>query len=103
MSETRRYLRAVRAAMQMVIDDQLLDQTLGLLARRWDIPILRQPEVAKQTLRDYIASWMASGVLMETSPDRWTRIYAECSPVGLVPTGLDPAPWFTNDLLIDPP
>jgi NitT/TauT family transport system substrate-binding protein len=85
--------------MQMVIEDNSLDRTIEMLGARYDIPILGQPELAKQTLRDYIASWQANGALLETAPDRWDRIYTETVAVGLVPAGLDADAWFTNDLL----
>lgn len=95
-----RYLRAVRAAMESVIADESLDKTLEMLGSEYDIPILRQPEVAKETLRSYIASWQANGgPLLETSPEKWTGIYQESVSVGLVPDGQDPSAWFTNDLL----
>ncbi len=64
----QRYLRALRDAQQMVIDDTELDTTLEMLGEAYEIPILDQPEVAKQTLRDYIASWQANGTLLETDP-----------------------------------
>jgi NitT/TauT family transport system substrate-binding protein len=94
-----RYLRAIRAAMQMVIEDNSLDRTLDMLGARYDIPILADRELAKQTLRDYIASWQANGALLTTSAERWNRIYDETVGVGLVPAGLDAAAWYTNDLL----
>lgn len=93
------YLRAIRAAMQAVIEDNSLDRTLDLLGSHYDIPILGQPELAKATLRDYIASWQANGELLQTVPERWERVYAESVGVGLVPAGLDPGEWFTNDLI----
>jgi NitT/TauT family transport system substrate-binding protein len=96
----QRYLRAIRAAMEQVIADESLDKTLEMLGSEYDIPILRQPEVAKETLRSYIASWQANGgPLLETSPERWAGIYEESVLVGLVPAGLDPAEWYSNDLL----
>jgi NitT/TauT family transport system substrate-binding protein len=96
----QRYLRAIRAAMEQVIADEPLDETLELLGSEYDIPVLDQPEVAKETLRTYIASWQANeGPLLETPADEWTAIYAEAVGVGQVPAGLDPTAWFTNELL----
>ena len=96
----QRYLRAIQAAMEQVIADESLDATLEMLGSEYDIPILRDPEVAKETLRTYIASWQANGgPLLATSPQKWASIYDESVAVGLVPSGLDPAQWFTNDLL----
>jgi NitT/TauT family transport system substrate-binding protein len=96
----QRYLRAVRAAQESVIADQSLDATLETLGSAYDIPILREPEVAKETLRQYIASWQAGGgQLLETSPDGWASVYDESVAVGLVPGGLDAKSWFTNELV----
>jgi NitT/TauT family transport system substrate-binding protein len=96
----QRYLRAVRAAMESVIADESLDATLEMLGSEYDIPILRDPELAKETLRTYVASWQANGgPLLANSPEKWAGIYDESVAVALVPGGLDPAQWFTNDLL----
>ncbi|WP_214405628.1 ABC transporter substrate-binding protein, partial [Pseudonocardia lacus] len=95
----QRYLRAVRDAQQMVIDDTELDKTLEMLGSQYDIQILDDPELAKATLRDYTASWQANGSLMQVAPDKWGQVYQESVSVGLVSAGLDPAGWFTNDLL----
>jgi NitT/TauT family transport system substrate-binding protein len=96
----QRFLRAVRAAQESVIADQSLDATLEKLGSAYDIPILREPEVAKETLRQYIASWQAGGgQLLEISPDAWATVYDESVTVGLVPGGLDASSWFTNELV----
>ncbi|HLU54505.1 MAG TPA: ABC transporter substrate-binding protein [Pseudonocardia sp.] len=95
-----RFLRAVKAAQESVIADQSLDTTLQTLGDAYDIPILREPEVAKETLRTYIASWQAGGEgLLKISPSAWSRIYDESVAVHLVPGGLDASAWYTNDLL----
>ena len=96
----QRYLRAIRAAMESVIADQTLDATLESLGSAYDIPILREPEVAKETLRQYIASWQAGGgQLLETSAQGWASVYDESVAVGLVRDGMDASTWFTNELV----
>jgi NitT/TauT family transport system substrate-binding protein len=96
----QRYLRAIQAAMDSVIADESLDTTLEMLGSQYDIPILRDPELAKETLRTYILSWQANGgPLLQTSPEKWATIYDESVAVGLVPGGLDASAWFTNELL----
>jgi NitT/TauT family transport system substrate-binding protein len=95
----QRFLRAVRAAQESVIADQSLDVTLKALGDAYDIPILRQPDVAEETLRQYVASWQASGELLRIAPDQWSRVYGEATAEQLVPGGLDASTWFTNDLL----
>jgi NitT/TauT family transport system substrate-binding protein len=96
----QRFLRAVRAAQESVIADKSLDATLKTLGDAYDIPILREPDVAKETLSQYIASWQAGGEgLLKVSPPAWSRVYDEAVTEQLVPGGLDAATWFTNDLL----
>jgi NitT/TauT family transport system substrate-binding protein len=95
----QRFLRAVKASQESVIADQPLDSTLKTLGDAYDIPILREPDVAKETLRQYIASWQASGELLKIAPDQWSRVYDEAVAEQLVPGGLDANGWFTNDLL----
>ena len=95
----QRFLRAVRAAQDSVIADQSLDATLQTLGDAYDIPILREPEVAKETLRQYMASWQATGEPLRIAPDQWSRVYDEAVAEELVPGGLDASSWFTNDLL----
>jgi NitT/TauT family transport system substrate-binding protein len=96
----QRYLRAIRASMEQVIADESLDATLEMIGSEYDIPILREPELAKETLRTYIASWQANGgPLLETPRDKWASIYDESVAVNLVPGGLDASAWFTNELL----
>jgi len=98
----QRFLRAVRAAQESVIADQPLDSTLTTLGDAYDIPILREPEVAKETLRQYIASWQAGGELLRIAPEQWARVYDEAVTEELVPGGLDVSSWYTNDLLPGP-
>jgi NitT/TauT family transport system substrate-binding protein len=96
----QRYLRAIRAAMESVIADQSLDATLEKLGSAYDIPILREPDAAKETLRQYIAGWQAGGgQLLETSAQGWSAVYEESVRVGMVPGGLDAGSWFTNELV----
>jgi NitT/TauT family transport system substrate-binding protein len=94
-----RFLRAVRAAQESVVADTSLDSTLQKLGDAYDIPILREPEVAKETLRQYTKSWQATGELLRIDPEQWGRVYEEAAAEELVPGGLDPNTWFTNDLL----
>jgi NitT/TauT family transport system substrate-binding protein len=83
-----------------VIADQPLDTTLQTLGDAYDIPILREPDVARETLRAYITSWQAGGEgLLKISPSGWSRVYDESVAVQLVPGGLDASEWYTNDLL----
>jgi NitT/TauT family transport system substrate-binding protein len=96
----QRFLRAVRASQESVIADQPLDATLKTLGDAYDIPILREPDVAEETLRQYIASWQAGGEgLLKISPDAWTKVYDEAVTEQLVPGGLDAGAWYTNDLV----
>ncbi|MDD7940370.1 ABC transporter substrate-binding protein [Actinomycetospora lutea] len=96
-----RYLRGIRSAVNAVLADPTGDQTLATIRSRFDFPILRDTELAKTSLRAYSANWQAAGPqnLMRTDPARWQATYAELSTAGVMPGGLAPDPWFTNELL----
>lgn len=97
----QRYLRAVRSAMEFVIADESLDETVRVLKSEYDFPPLDTPEVAKDSLRIYVDNWTANGRenLLRTVPQNWTRVYQEMVEAQLVPTGLQPQSWFTNELV----
>ncbi|GAA4917812.1 NitT/TauT family transport system substrate-binding protein [Actinomycetospora succinea] len=96
-----RYLRGIRSAVNAVLADPSGDQTLATIRSRFDFPILQDTALAKTSLAAYSANWNAAGPqnLMRTDPARWQATYAELSSAGVMPGGLQPDPWFTNELL----
>lgn len=99
--QLRRYLAAIRDAMAFLADDadQGFARTLPLLGSTRQVPALQDADVARTALRAYVAAYTGGGDpnLLVTSPDRWAATYRELAADGLVPPGLDPNPWMTND------
>ncbi|MDT0352172.1 ABC transporter substrate-binding protein [Pseudonocardia charpentierae] len=99
----RRYLLAVREAMQFIADDAPggFAQTKRIIASRYEVPSLTDPGVADDALQRYLASYTApdGGGYLSTSPDRWAVAYEEMAGLGLVRPDLDPSRWMTNQFL----
>jgi NitT/TauT family transport system substrate-binding protein len=98
--QLRKYLAAVKAAVQFVAGDQAngYAETTKCLAD-YEIPTMEDPEVAKAALDQYVESWTAAGdgEIARTVDEQWQTVYDEMSGSGFVPEGLDPAEWYTND------
>jgi NitT/TauT family transport system substrate-binding protein len=97
----RRYLRAVYAAIEFMIDDDGFDRTLDILRQEYSFATLEDTEIAKASLAQYVGIWTADGRdnLMRTDADKWQRGYDELVRAGLAEGGLDPSAWFTNELV----
>ena len=98
--QLRSYLAAIKEAVQFVEEDAANDfaETIKCLAD-YDIPTLKDPEVGKEALTQYVESWTAAGddQIATTVPEQWATVYEEMSGARFVPEGLDPEEWFTND------
>jgi NitT/TauT family transport system substrate-binding protein len=97
--QLRRYLLAIRDAMQFMIDDEAngFAETMRIISESYDVPALENPEVAREALAGYVDAWTGGDALLHTSPEAWTAIYEEVEAAGEVPEGLNPADWMTND------
>lgn len=99
--QIRRFLRGVQAAMKFIIADKATGyaQTKKCISAKYDVAALKDPKVTQQSMDTYVASWTAGGAdkLLQTDPAAWQRTYQEMVKAGLLPAGLDPAQWFTND------
>jgi NitT/TauT family transport system substrate-binding protein len=97
----RRYLEAVHAAIEFMIDDESLDQTLEILRRQYSFATLMDTPIAKASLSEYVEIWTAEGRdnVLRTSSDSWQRGYDELVQSGLAEGGREPAGWFTNELV----
>lgn len=98
----RRYMRATRDAVDFVIKDADNDfaETLKMLgSSKYQLPTLKNPEVAKGSLRGYVESWTLDGPenVLKTVPARWEAAYKELVEAGMVPGGKQPDQWYTND------
>jgi NitT/TauT family transport system substrate-binding protein len=98
--QLRSYLAAIKDAVQFVEEDEANDfaETIKCLSD-YDIPTLKDPEVGKAALTQYVESWTAAGddQIARTVPEQWATVYEELSGARFVPEGLDPEEWFTND------
>src|SRR3954453_20184141 len=98
--QLRSYLAAIKDAVQFVEKDEAngFAETIKCLAQ-YDIPTLKDPEVGKAALSEYVKSWTAAGddQIARTVPDQWQTVYKEMSGAGFVPEGQNPKDWFTND------
>lgn len=98
----RRYLKATRAAVEFVVDDREkdFDETLQHLeSSSWDLSAMENKDVARESLRYYVESWLLEGRenLLKTVPQKWKAAYQEMVQAGMVPDGENPQEWFTNE------
>jgi NitT/TauT family transport system substrate-binding protein len=97
----RRYLEAINAAIEFMIDDDGFEQTLVTLRSRYSFATLQDTGIARASLEEYVDIWTADGRdnLLRTSPDAWLRGYEELVAAGLAESGHEPAAWFTNEFV----
>lgn len=97
----RRYLEAVRGAIDFIIADDGFDETLRIMRQKYSFSTLENDAVAKDSLAEYVTAWTAAGreYVLRTDPARWQAGYDELVRAGRVDAGLDPSAWFTNDLV----
>jgi NitT/TauT family transport system substrate-binding protein len=97
----RRYLAAVGAAIEFMADDTGFDRTLEILRQEYSFATLQDTEIAKASLREYVAIWTGEGRdnVLRTVGESWRRGYDELVRAGLAAGGHDPSAWFTNELL----
>jgi NitT/TauT family transport system substrate-binding protein len=98
--QLRNYLAAIREAVQFVEKDEAngFAETIKCLSK-YDIPTLKNPEVGKAALSQYVESWTAAGddQIARTVPEQWQKVYEEMSGARFIPKDLNPKDWFTND------
>jgi ABC-type nitrate/sulfonate/bicarbonate transport system substrate-binding protein len=95
-----RYLRGVRRAVDAMLADEAMDQTLDLLAN-FEIAALKDTTIAKADLKASKALWLSagSGALLRNVPERWQRGRDLLAKVGVVKPG--PASELYTNALID--
>lgn len=98
-----RYLAAIRAATQFMIDDadSGFAQTLEQMRTAYDFETLQDDEVAIASLEEYVRTWTVDGEenLLRTVPEAWQGGYEELVEAGFLEAGQDIEQWYTNDLL----
>ena len=94
----RRYLAAIDDAVKFVQQDESKDfsGTIKCLSH-YNITALKDPAVAKATLKEYVKSWTEGGDILSTDAQTWKTVYKENVGSGYAPSGKDPSKWFTND------
>lgn len=97
----RRYLKAVRAAIDFIIADDGFDESLRIMRRKYTFGTLQNDAVAKESLAEYVTAWTSAGSdnILRTDPARWLAGYEELVAAGQVAAGHDPSAWFTNELV----
>lgn len=97
----RRYLEAVRGAIDFMIADDGFDETLRIMRAKYSFGTLQDDAVAKDSLNEYVRAWTLAGRenILRTDPERWRLGYEELVGAGQVEAGHDPAAWFTNELV----
>ena len=91
--QLRSYLAAIKDAVQFVEEDAANDfaETIKCLAD-YDIPTLKDPEVGKAALTQYVESWTAAGddQIAGPCPSSGQTVYKEMSGARLRPRGPGP-------------
>jgi NitT/TauT family transport system substrate-binding protein len=97
----QRYMRAIKSAVDFVIADESLDETLRLMRSKYHFQTLDNTDVAKNALREYVKLYTADGKdnVLKTKPERWQRSYEEMTTADVVKKGLQPGDWLVNDLI----
>lgn len=98
--QLRNYLAAIKDVVQFVKKDEAsgFAETIKCLSK-YNVPTLKNPEVGKAALSEYVKSWTTGGddQIARTVPAQWQTVYKEMSGAGFVPKGLDPKVWYSND------
>jgi NitT/TauT family transport system substrate-binding protein len=96
----RGYLQAISDAIRFIIDDEAggFTKTMDLM-KSYDVPALKDPEIAAAALREFVKSWTADGrdKLVQSNPDTWKATYDELVDSELVAGGKDPSKWMTTE------
>lgn len=98
-----RYLAVITQAVDEIIADQEngFADVLEVLRGDYQFGALENTDVATASLDAYVASWTldSRSSPLETDEARWQHVYEELVELGLVPSGLQPGEWYTNDLI----
>jgi NitT/TauT family transport system substrate-binding protein len=97
----RRFIAGVRDALEFMLRDTELDNTLEILRGKYSFDGLNDTAIAKASLREYTSVWTAAGEenLLLTVPERWMQGYEELVAAGLAEPGKAPEEWFTNEFV----
>lgn len=103
--QIRGYLQAVAEAILFIVDDEKngFRQTMDLM-KKYEVPALKDPEVATGALKQFVKSWTADGrdKVVHTNAQKWQATYQEMVDSGLVAGGKDPGQWMTDEFAPKP-
>ncbi len=95
----RNYLQAIAEAVLFIVDDEKNEfkETMDLM-KKFEVPALKDPEVAVGALKEFVKSWQADGrdKVVHTNQETWKTTYQELVDAGLLPAGKDPSQWVTD-------
>ena len=98
--QIRGYLQAVADAIQFIVDDEKngFTKTMDLM-KPYEVPSLKNPEIAVEALKLFVKSWSADGrdKVVHTNLQKWQATYKELVDSGLVAGGKDPSQWVTDE------
>ena len=99
--QIRRFLQAIADAIHFIIEDEKngFKETMRLMGSKYEVPVLKDPEIAAAALKLFIESWTADGAdkVVQTNPKTWQAAYDEMVKSKLVPAGGDPSKWMTAE------
>jgi NitT/TauT family transport system substrate-binding protein len=99
-AQIRGYLQAISEAIKLIVDDEAngFKQTMELM-QRYEVPALKQPEIAVEALKEFVKSWTVDGrdKVGHTNPQTWQATYDELVESGLLDGGKDPSEWVTTE------
>ncbi|MGH8868351.1 MAG: ABC transporter substrate-binding protein [Actinomycetes bacterium] len=97
----KRYMTAIRAAMDSVLDDTAGTKTIKSIKSKYAVEALKDTSVAKDSLTQYADMWTAGGAddLLATRAEQWQAGYDQLASAGMVKESVDPSSWFTNQVV----
>ena len=103
--QIRRYLQASAEATRFIAEDETNDfqQVFDCISSEFDVPALAEPDAAQETLSVLVDSWTVGGTdaILQIDSERWADTYEAMVGADLVPGGLDPQEWATDEFAPD--
>lgn len=101
--ELTAYFRAIRRAMNEIMDDKAngFANTISALRETQDFAELEDDAIATAWLDLLTRQWTGKGEenVLVTLPEEWQEIYDGIVLAELAPGGRDPMPWMTNEFV----
>lgn len=97
-----RFTRAITKAVQFIIEDEDLEETLDIIRGEFSFAALDDHEVAVESLDLYRQVWIGDGEfdILEHDHERWAEAYDVLVEAGLAKPGGDPETWITDEFVV---